>query len=419
MRAAWIVYLCSAVCAGQAPPDSRARFERAKQLLQLGNYESAASEFSDLLNAAPDSPLLYNLLGFCYLKQSRLDKAAENFRHAIALKPDFKAAHNNLGGVYVLEGNVAKAVDEFAAVLKMDPQDTSVRKVVFDLAQAVFRKQDYATAIQLLELGKPSMAPSAPWHEMMGYASYKTGDTRRAVAEIQKAMDLDPRNQDYILELSEVFVANNNGAASITLLNAAKTQFPNSARIWFALGVAYLVDENPTAAEGALRKSLDLDSKLDLALEVLGQGYKDAGEWRALLQTANQLIHVNAGNPAGYYYKAVALIESSSTDDEQIESLLKKSVTLRAEDPGPHYELAKLLAKKGDKDAAVKELDQIVKAHPDFGPAYYQLYRLYRERKDVAKSQEAQQAHARIQAKEREQTARKLLLEVRQRGGGL
>ena len=75
--------------------------------------------------------------------------------------------------------------------------------------------------------------------------------------------------------------------------------------------------------------------------------------------------------------------------------------------------------KKGDKDAALRELDQIVKAHPDFGPAYYQLYRLYRERKDIGKSREAQQAHARIQAKERELTVRKLLLEVRQRGGGL
>src|SRR5215831_11364902 len=102
MRAAWIVYLCSVVCAGQAPADPRARFEQAKQLLQLGNYASAAAAFSELLKAAPDSPLLYNLLGFCYLKQNSLDKAAENFRHAIALKPDFKAAHNNLGGVYVL-----------------------------------------------------------------------------------------------------------------------------------------------------------------------------------------------------------------------------------------------------------------------------------------------------------------------------
>jgi DNA-binding SARP family transcriptional activator len=99
--------------------------------------------------------------------------------------------------------------------------------------------------------------------------------------------------------------------------------------------------------------------------------------------------------------------------------LLKKSVALRAEDPGPHYELAKVLAKKGDKEAALRELEQVIKAHPDFGPAYYQLYRLYRESGTIEKSVEAKQAYARIKASEREQVTRKLLLEVRQRGGAL
>ena len=44
----------------------------------------------------------------------------------------------------------------------------------------------------------------AEWHELRGYAAHKTGDAARAVTEIQKALDLDPRNQTYVLELSEV-----------------------------------------------------------------------------------------------------------------------------------------------------------------------------------------------------------------------
>src|ERR1700681_2405706 len=136
----------------------------------------------------------------------------------------------------------------------------------------------------------------------MGYSEFKSGDTVNAIAGIQKAMDLDPRNQDYILELSEVFVANNNGGAAVTLLKAATKEYANSARIWFAFGVAYLVDENQPAAEVALRKSLELDPKLDLALVVLGQGYKEMGQWNDLLETADRLIRVNDRNPTGYYY---------------------------------------------------------------------------------------------------------------------
>ncbi len=419
MRLAVVVLLFSAALAGQQQTDPRARFAQAKELVQLGKFDSAAAEFTELLKTAPDSPLLYNLLGFCYLKQNIFDRAEENFQRAITLKPDFKAAHNNLGGLYLLQGNIVKAIEEFTVVLRIDPQDGNVQKTVFELAQSAFHKHDYATAIRLLKLVELAMTNSAPWHEMMGYSEFKSGDTVAAVAAIQKAMDLDPSNQDYILELSEVFVANNNGGAAVTLLNAAKSVYGNSARIWFALGVAYLVDENRPAAEASLRKSLELDPKLDLALVVLGQGYKETGQWNDLLETANHLIQVNGRNPTGYYYKAVALLESSSRNEAQIETLLKKSVSLRTEDPGPHYELAKLLAKKGDREAALRELKQIIKAHPDFGPAYYQLYRLYREKGAIEKSVEAQQAHARIQASEREQVTRKLLLEVRQRGGVL
>jgi len=416
MRPAVALFLFSITLAGRPQTDPRAQFEHAKQLVQLGKFDAAAVEFTQLLKTAPDSSLLYNLLGFCYLKQNILDRAEENFQRAIVLKPDFKAAHNNLGGLYLLEGKVVKAIEEFTAVLRIDPHDGNVQKTVFDLARSAFQKHDYATTVRLLKLIEPAMTKSAPWHEMMGYSEFKSGDTVNAVAEIQKAMDLDPSNQDYILELSEVFVANNNGGAAVTLLNAAKKAFPTSARIWFALGVAYLVDENRPAAEVSLRKSLELDPKLDLALVVLGQGYKETGQWNDLLETADRLIQVNGRNATGYYYKAVALLESTPRDEAQIETLLKKSVALRTEDPGPHYELAKLLAKKGDKEAALRELEQIIKAHPDFGPAYYQLYRLYREKGATGKSVEAQQAHARIQASEREQVTRKLLLEVRQRG---
>ena len=412
----WILVAVSAAAQPQTAPDPRARFERAKQMVEHGEFSNASEELEQLIQIAPNAPLLHNLLGYCRLQQGDRPRAIPEFQRAIALQPDFKPAHKNLGGAYLLDGKISKAADEFAAVLRIDPQDGEVHKTVFELARAAFQKQDYAATIKLLGLLQPGN--SAAYHEMLGYSSFKTGDAARAVNEIQKAMDLDSRNQDYVLELSEVFVANNNGGAAVTLLRSAAQVFPNAARLWFALGVAYLVDENRPSAEAALRKSLEFDPKLDLALVVLGQGYKETGQWNELLQTADRLILVNGHNPAGYYYKALALLEAPSRDEPQIESLLKKSVSLNPEDPGPHYEWAKLLARKGEKDAALRELERLTKASPDFGPAYYQLFRLYREKGDLAKSKEAREAHDRIQAQERAQLTRKLLLEVRQRDGG-
>jgi tetratricopeptide (TPR) repeat protein len=387
-------------------------------MVERGDFVHATPEIEQLLQAAPSSALLHNLLGYCRLEQGDREHAIPEFQRAIAINPDFKPARSNLGGVYLLEGNIEDAATEFAAVLRIDPHDSNVRTTVFKMGQAAFQKRDYPATIRLLGLIQPAAERTAEWHEMIGYSSFKSGDPARAVAEIQKAMDLDPRNEDYVLELSEVLVDNNNGAAAITLLDAARTAFPGSARLWLAMGVAYLVDENWPLSEAALRKCLELDPTLDLAFVVLGQGYREAGQWSDLLTTANRLIAVNGRNAAGYYYKALAMLRSQARNEAQIEFLLRQSVALGAEEPGPHYELAKLLAGKGEKSEALRELETLVKKSADFGPAYYQLYRLYREEGDAGKSKEAQQAYQAILAKERQQVTRKLLLDIRQRGGG-
>ena len=262
------------------------------------------------------------------------------------------------------------------------------------------------------------MQSSATWHELAGYSFFKLGKPAEAVGELQKAMDLDPLNEEYVLELTEIFVSNNNAAAAITLMETAARAFPRSSRIWFGLGTAYLADQHRSSAEAALKRSLELDPALDLAYVVLGQSHKEAANWDQLLTTAQKLIDLSPDHPAGYYYKALALQSASTSkvpDDAEIEVLLRKSLALGNAEAEPHYELAKLLVRQGKKEDSVLELRRIVQAHPDFGPAYYQLSRLYREMGELEKSQEAEKTHERIREKERDKVMKRMIVEIRQR----
>ncbi len=401
--------------------DARARFEQIKSMVSRGQFAMAVPALQELLKSSPDSPLLYNLLGFCYAQQGIKDEAKANFRKAIELKPDFKAAHNNLAGLYLLAGETPEAIAEFSTVIQIDPADS---QAFFRLGQAELASGRAAAAVPHLESAH-RLAPAdmeinlalARAHAINGY-SLKTSDPAQAVLELQKALDLDPQNQDYILELSEVLLANYNAPASVTLLNAATERFPGSARMWFALGVSQLLDDKLVPAVTALRKSLELDPKLDQAYVVLAHGYKEAGLWADLEQTAQALIQLNPSNHAGYYYKAVALLRTRTAGEPtsgEIEPLLKKSSALEPADPEVHYELAKLLLERKDHQAALRELEAAVHADADFGPAYYQLYRLYREKGETDKSKQAQREYERLRA-QRGQAVRKLLVEVRQRG---
>jgi tetratricopeptide (TPR) repeat protein len=309
--------------------------------------------------------------------------------------------------------------DHLRKALKIDP---GLQKVLYGLATDHFKRQNYKGALKSLECLDPRTVNAGDWYGMMGYCRFKLGDSTEAANELQKAIDLDPHNQDHVLELAEVFVANNNATAAVTLMETATKLFVRSARIWFGLGVAYLgdekrSDEKRSLAEAALRHCLDLDPTLDLAYVVLGQTYKDAGSWGQLMDTSLRLIEVNPRNSTGYYYKALALQASpalKAADEAEIEKLLRKSLDLNNDDPEPHYELAKLLLRQGEKDDSLQVLEKIVQSWPDFGPAYYQLARLYRERGEMAKSNKAKEAHDRIRQK-RGADIRKMIVEIQQR----
>ena len=216
----------------------------AQEATRKGSYQQAAALSREALDLQPDSAEFHNLLGFCLMQQGDRKQALASFEHAIAANSNFEPAHKNRAGLLVLEDRIAEAVTEFAAVLRLDPNEISVRRAVFDLAKQRFAKEDYSNTVELLRLAKPAMDSTAEWHELMGYSQYRLGDSAQAAAELQDAMNKAPRNEDYVLELAEVFTAGNNAEAALALLQAALKLFPESARVWFAVGVAHLANSD-------------------------------------------------------------------------------------------------------------------------------------------------------------------------------
>lgn len=496
---------------------SQQRLDRGKELMNQGKFAEAAAEFREILSTEPNSPFLYNLLGFCALQQGLRGEAATNFKKAVELDPNFKPARNNLGGVYLLEGRPRDAAKEFLAVTRIDPRDSQAYfnlaraelatnqetaglqhlrqayelspdsldyaialgrlylkegqkgvgkplveklasaapsnpatelelgglllsygkeeaavehlrrvqgvepkagEVLYALAVDHFKKQDFKAALRLLEMLGPSMQNSAAWHDLVGESHFRLGEPGPAVAEVQKAMELDRHNEDYVLELSEILVTNKASQAAVTLLDSAKQVFPDSSRIWFALGVAYLDVPDHPAAEAALTKSLDLDPNLDLACVVLCRSYEETGKWDQLTETAHRVIRINPRNSLGYYYRALALLRSPSAGaapEAEAEKLLARSIELDEKQPEPRYELAKLMIKEGNRKAARLELEKVIRVNPDFAPAFYQLSRLDREQGEIRKSEEERKSFDRLSAEQRVKAMTKMLVEIHQR----
>jgi tetratricopeptide (TPR) repeat protein len=398
------------------PKDVQALSNLARAEMAASRNEAAIDHLRKAFELAPANLPISLTLARLYLEARQKEAGQTIVRSLRTARVDNNPGTQLELGTLLLEYEFDEdAQNRLRQALKADPK---LEQALYAIARGYFKRQNYRCSLKSLECLSPAASNAADWHGMMGYCRFKLGDSTKAVNELQKAIDLDPQNQDHVLELAEVFVANNNAAAAVTLMETASQVFSQSSQIWFGLGVAYLGDEKRSQAEASLKRCLNLDPNLDLAYVVLGQGYKEAGNWNQLMETSERLIDVNPKNSAGYYYKALALQASpgfKSTDETEVEKLLVKSIGLNSGDPEPQYELAKLLGRQGKKAESLHALEKIVKSWPDFGPAYYQLSRIYRERGEMDKSRVAQQMHDRIRQKEHDVVMKRMIVEIQQR----
>lgn len=403
------------------PEDYESHFNLGLVYIHLKRYPEAKQSLSAAVYLQPESFEAVALLGSALFSLGEDSAAVEQLRHAHHLRP----ANDKVTGLLLSELQILSqhALDQrdfretivyLDSASELEPSSIKTQGLAFQLAVGAFARSNYEATIRALKLCRKSMQNNADYHAMLGYSSYKQGDAAVAVSELQHAMDLDLGNLNYVLQLSEVFIANNNPEASRTLLEPATHAFSDSAKVWFALGVSDIAAEHLEDGEAALNRSHLLDPNLDQVYVVLGQAYRNAGRWNDLSAVSDKLMQGNPANYLGYFYKAFALSRQPDSNPIQIQELLEHSSALDTDDPEPHYELAKLYAGRGEKKAAVQELEKIITVNTHFAKAYYQLYRLYAERGDAGKSAEAERLYEQLR-QERGQTVRKLLVQVRER----
>jgi tetratricopeptide (TPR) repeat protein len=159
-------------------------------------------------------------------------------------KAETAIAHRALGWYYLEKKDFEKSSDELSSALALDVKDVWTH---FYLALSKDRKakasgqatQGLANMIQDLHIVLDWYPEFAEAYAMLAKAQLEGGGLRAATDSIRAAVKLAPRNQSYLLELAQVYMAGQNWDAATSLLNvlagspdpqiasAAKTQLQN------------------------------------------------------------------------------------------------------------------------------------------------------------------------------------------------
>jgi Trypsin-like peptidase domain/TPR repeat/Tetratricopeptide repeat len=90
--------------------------------LWLGNYESALGHFEMAVKRNPAKADAWLQVGFCKVKQGRVQEGIKAFEQALALDPESYETINKLGDAHYYAGNYAKARESYERAVRLRPR---------------------------------------------------------------------------------------------------------------------------------------------------------------------------------------------------------------------------------------------------------------------------------------------------------
>jgi len=217
-----VAFLSAPVAAAPPPEDARGALARAVALHQAGNLEGAVAAYRESLALAPSVEARSNL-GAALAALGRYQEAIEAYRGALAMAPGDGRIRYNLALACYKSEDLVRAAEELDALHDAQPQDL---RATLLLADCRLRLGELGRVVELLrpvvdadpqnqaalymlgmallsdgrvEEGQPLVdrllrgEDSAEGHYLLGWMAFSAGDVAKAVRDLSRALELDPR----------------------------------------------------------------------------------------------------------------------------------------------------------------------------------------------------------------------------------
>ncbi len=162
-----------------------------------GHEESLAQDYvRAIVHDEHDYEAHFNLAADL-AKASELDAAARHYRQVITLCPSLASAHFNYGLVLLVRKEPAKAHNEFLETLRCDPEHDKARLRVMTYLK---EKDRHSELVELCQTFLKRHPDDAGIRHYLAYAYYELSRTEDALVEYRKAVALDPKNGQLMLD---------------------------------------------------------------------------------------------------------------------------------------------------------------------------------------------------------------------------
>jgi len=373
---------------------------------------SAASDlFARAYEIAPDAGIA-RALTVIALRRKDPSAAASHYRnYAAMLGKEGAAAVDGFGaraelGAGLLEaGLLAEAEAELTAAVKLDPSNADA---IIRLARVYLARKDIPAAGRLLEAAVARGLESAPVYSQLADVYERSGHLENAIPAMRLAIQRDPQSEKYRFAYGLLLTRAYAPAAAVIRLEEALKSFPNSAPLWFALGLAHFKKDDYEKAEESFKHSLELNPNFGSALAYRGMIRIQTGAAAEGITLYEKALQVDPKITVVHYLIADALLKQTDPDLPRVETHLKRAVESDTTFTPARIALGKLFMRTGRWEKAATEFEQVIKQDANLPDAYYQLGRTYTRLKRTAEAEATLATFKRLSETQKERESKEL-----------
>jgi tetratricopeptide (TPR) repeat protein len=354
-----------ATAAGQKPSGPPPLSPRAKVLFEDANEAFAKMEKSgrydwDALARKYDAALAadgrlaeadYNL-GVIAERQGNTDAAIAHYKAALKTKPSLKDAAVNLAVIAQNRGDTQSAIATLGDIARQFPEDAASRA---QLASVFLHAGDPGRALGMAKEALARDPKSVVATKVMLEADLALKQYSVAQLVFLRANKLAPEDPELYYDLGLIHLAQAHAARAQVQFEKALGVKPDFAPALAQLAKIALAQESYPAAEGYLRKLLQVDGKNAAAHLNLAVALKGLGQFDQAMQEYDAAEKLDPNMPAVYLDRAILLARHKDAPDRALE-LYKKYVALSGGELAlPHSAPVFGLMREAKQAVAVKE----------------------------------------------------------------
>lgn len=237
--------------------------------------------------------------------------------------------------------------------------------------------------------GAPSEADE---HRLLGDAKEKSGDPVAAVNEYEKAVKLEPNEENYFAWGTEL-LTHRAGVATVEIFKKGVEAHPKSARMRAGLGAAYYADGQFGEAAELMCEASDLNPEDPAPYLFLGKMENASNDaFACSVERLAQFANQQRGNAQANYYYGLVLWkkgrkEQNAEEIKLAEVFFRRAIAIDANFGEVYVQLGMLYNARGEKETALLCFQRAVAASPRLSAAHYQLSLAYRRAGATEKSE--------------------------------